>query len=135
MSTSSIQKAFETRLAAMSPDLSTAYENMAFTPANGTPYQKANLLPGAPDNSTIGQKHYIEVGVFQVTLMYPLGGGAKDARARAELTKTQFKRGTTMTQDGINIIVTRTPAIAPAFRSDDRYCIPVSITYQADISL
>jgi hypothetical protein len=135
MSTASIRKALETKLAALSPALATAYENFPFTPANGTPYQEAFLLPGAPNNAEMGAKNYIDVGVFQVTLKYPLGNGPAAAQARADLLKTHFKRGTTMVQDGINVLVIRTPAVAGGFPLGDRYCIPVSIYYQAHISL
>jgi hypothetical protein len=84
MSTVSIRKALEIKLAALSPSLATAYENAAFTPpAAGTPYQEAYLLPGRPDNAEMGAKNYLEVGVFQVTLKYPLGNGTADAQARA----------------------------------------------------
>jgi len=135
MSTASIRKALETKLAALSPAVSIAYENFPFAPVNGTPYQECFLLPGQPDNAEMGAKNYLEVGVFQVTLKYPLGNGPAAAQARAELIKAHFKRGTTMVQDGINVIVIRTPSVAGGFPLGDRYCIPVSIYYQAHISL
>lgn len=135
MSTASIRKALETRLAALSPAVATQYEGVAFQPVNGTPYQRANLLPGQPDNSEQGSQNYLEVGVFQVTLCYPLANGTGDVGARAELLRQHFKRGTTMTQDGINVIVIRTPAVAAGYPDGDRYKVPVSITYQAHVSL
>jgi hypothetical protein len=144
MSTVSIRKALESRLAALLPVLDSntaernngiAYENSPFTPVNGTPYQEVFLLPAQPDNGQMGSKNYIEVGLLQVNLCYPLGTGPAAAQARAELVKTHFKRGTTMVQDNINVIVIRTPQVSPGFRRDDRYIIPVSIYYQAHISL
>lgn len=128
-----IAKAFEDRLALMSPALSTASDNVDFTPIVGTPYQDVALLPASPDNSTQGPSHYKEVGLFQVTLCYPKGSGAGAARARAELIKTHFKRGTTMLESGLRIVVMQTPTISPAFIDGDRYKVPVSIFYQADI--
>lgn len=130
-----IAKAFEDRLDAMTPALSTAKDNTNFTPVVGTPYQETALLPAAPDNSTQGATHFKEIGLFQVMLCYPKGTGAGDARARAELIKTQFKRGTTMTESGLTIIVISTPTIAPAFIDGDRYKLPVSIFYQCDVNL
>lgn len=127
-----IAKAFEDRLALM-PALSTARDNVDFTPVVNTPYQDIALLPASPDNSTLGQSHYKEVGVFQVLLCYPKGTGAGAARARAELTKTHFKRGTTMLESGLRIVVMQTPTIAPAFIDGDRYKVPISIFYQSDI--
>lgn len=136
MSTESIRKALEVRLAALAPSIVTAYENVTFTPpAADVAYQQAFLLPGQPDNSEMGSTNYFDVGVFQVTLCYPIGNGPGAAQARAELLRLHFKRGTSLVQDGITVIVMRTPAVAGGFRRDDRWCVSVSITYQAHISL
>lgn len=128
-----IQQALEAHLAAMTPGLVTAYENVAFTPTTNVPYQKANLLPASPDNSTQGGGHYRELGIFQVSLYYPVGTASGNAKARAELIRTHFKRGTTLVKSGIKTIITHTPTIHPALPDDDRYVVPVSIRFQADI--
>lgn len=135
MSALKIRQALEKHLATLAPSISTAYENADFTPVNGVAYQRANLLPAAPDNSSMGDKYYRELGVFQVTLYYPVSTGPKDAYTRAESVKTLFKRGTTLTQGGVDVTIIFTPTINPAFYSDDRYCLPISIYYQADIFL
>lgn len=128
-----IQQALEAHLAAMTPALATAYENVAFTPTLNVPYQKANLLPASPDNSTQGSSHYREIGIFQVSLYYPAGTASGNAKARAELVRTHFKRGTTLVKSGVKTIITHTPSIHPALVDGDRYVVPVSIRYQADI--
>ena len=130
-----IAQAFEVKLAALSPALSTAFDNVDFTPVVGEPYQEAFLLPASPDNSSMGQKHYREVGLYQITLCYPKGTGAGAARARAELTKKHFKRGTTMENGGLKVIVIRTPTISPRFIDGDRYKLALSIYYQCDVNL
>lgn len=128
-----IRKAFEKKLATAVPNLSTAYENVAFTPVAGTPYQQVNLLPAQPDNSTLGGAFYREVGLFQVLLYYPNANGPLAAQMQAEVIKQLFKRGTSMVEGGITVNVIRTPAIAPAIQDVDRYVIPISIYYQCDI--
>ena len=134
MSLDKVRAALETALEAQDSSFATAWENTAFTkPANDVPYQKVNLLPAMPDNSTQGNKHYQEVGLMQVTLCYPQNAGPGDAQTRAVALRNYFKRGSTFTSGGVKTIVTRTPAIGPALIDDDRYCIPVSISYQADI--
>ena len=135
MSQESIRKALESRLKALTPTFPTAYENDKFKPTNGTDYQECALLPANPDNAVMGSGFYQELGVFQVVLKYRLGIGSKDIQTRAEAIRTHFKRGTTMLQDGITVIVKNTPAIASGFRDGDRWCVPVSISYQADINL
>lgn len=128
-----IRRALEKRLSAMSPALETAYENAAFTPVVGAPYQKVNLLPATPDNSIQGSTTYFERGIFQVMLLYPINTGANAAESHAELVKAQFKRGTSMTESGVTVNVITSPRLAPALVDGDRYCLPISITYQAQV--
>lgn len=130
-----IRKALEIKLAAMSPALATAYENANFIPVTGTPYQQVNLLLAQPDNQTMGSQFYRAVGVFQISLCYPINTGANAAQARAELLKTHFKRGTSMVETGLTVIVTQTPSITSGMVVGDRYILPISIFYQCDINL
>ena len=105
MSISSVRIALETKLATITPALSTAYENVPFTPVTGTPYQRAYLMPATPANPTMGDGYYREQGIFQVSLFYPLQAGPKTAADRAELIRAAFKRGTTLTTGGIGNFV------------------------------
>lgn len=129
-----IAQALESRLAAFTPAIAIAYENLPFAPVTGTPYLKANLLPASPDNSEMGSKNYFERGILQITLLYPNNAGAGVARAKAVAIREWFKRGTTLTASGVNVTVTNDPAIAPGFNDGDRYVLPISINYQAHIS-
>lgn len=134
MSLSIVRKALEVRLAALAPAISTAFENSAFTPVAGTPFQRVNLLPNTPDNSIQGASTYIETGLFQVTLCYPIGTGPAAAETQAQLTRAHFKRGNSMLNSGVTVIVTDTPRVSPALIDGDRYCVPVSVPWQAQIS-
>jgi len=111
----------------------TSRENRDFNPDVLTAWQKVDLLPASPDNTTIGQTHYLEVGLMQVTLHYPLNKGAGEALTKAEAIKAHFKRGTTIPHEGLQVIVTRTPSIAPALHDDKWYKVPISIFYQSDV--
>lgn len=133
MSQVTLRKSLETRLALM-PALATSYENVSYEPVTNTPFQRVNLLPATPDNSTLGDAHYIELGIFQVTLCYPKNTGANAAQARAELVKAHFPRGLGLTEGAITLTISRTPAIAPAYVNEAFYCIPVSIQYHAHIN-
>jgi len=134
MSLSIIRKALEQRLAALAPAIATAYENAPFVPAVGTPYQRVSMLPATPDNSTQGATLYLEIGIFQVTLMWPMGVGPSVMEDRAQLLRAHFKRGTSMVESGITVIVTKTPSVAPAFVDGDRFTVPVSIAFQAQVA-
>ena len=133
MSAKAIRAALEAQLSAINPALTTVWENSTVTPTSGTPYQRTNLLRANPDNPTIGTTHYRELGVFQVSLHYPLNAGPSPAETRAELVRTQFKRGTTLTSGGITVTIDGTPTIASGFVDGDRWVVPVSIPYWANI--
>ena len=135
MSQVTIRKALEKRLAAMPAALSTAYENVTFTPATGTPYQRANLLPNTPDNAVQGGKMYFDRGIFQVTLCYPMGTGPNTAESKAQAVRDWFWRGLSLVEGAITVHITDTPRISPALVDGDRFCVPVSVSYQAQINL
>ncbi len=133
MSIAKIRAALESRLSALSPPIATAFENMAFSPVPGMPFQRVNLLPARPENEVLGSGYFREVGIFQVTLCFPMNGGPAACQARAELLRSHFKRGTKVTNGGITTIVTTTPALSAGYVDGDRYCIPLSIRYRAEI--
>jgi len=126
----SIRAALETALNGMTPAISYAWENKAFIPLAGTPYAKVNLLPAQPDNSEYGS-NYVEQGIFQITLMYPLQTGPADAAARAELLRTTFARGNSFVSGGITVIINKTPEISLGSVDGDRWAVPVKIRWFA----
>lgn len=133
MSIVSIRAALETRLNSLTPALATAWEGVPYTPVTGTPYQQINLLLSATENPTLGDKMYRVTGFLQVLLCYPPGTGPKAASTRAELIRDWFPRGLGLSSGGIDVLIDRTPAIAPAIIDADRYRIPVTIYFSADI--
>lgn len=128
-----IRAALEEHLAAISPALATAYENVSFTPQTGTPYQRVFLLPAEPDNPTYGPGIYVEQGIFQVTLCYPLAAGPSAAAARAELVRTNFRRGVSLLKDGVTTTIQRTPEIGVSDSDDACYLLPVRIRWYANV--
>jgi Bacteriophage related domain of unknown function len=131
MSALLIRQALEVALAAMSPAMSTAYENVPFVPVNGTPYQRAYIMMTEPDNPEMGA-YTQDMGFMQVSLCYPLDTGPADALARAELIRSTFKRGYSFTASGIVVTVERTPEIGPAMLEEDRFVIPVRIRFYSN---
>lgn len=133
MSIVKIRAALETRLSAMSPAIATAWEGVPYTPVTGTPYQQVNLLIADSENPTLGDAMYRQTGILQVMLAYPPGTGPKAAATRAELVRDWFPRGLGLSSGGQNVLIDRTPSIAPALIDGDRYRVPVSIYFTADI--
>lgn len=132
MSVVKIRAALETALNAMSPAVSTAWENHSFTPVTGTAYQRVNVLFASPENIEFGSRHR-EVGYMQVTLMYPLQIGTSTVAARAELLRTTFYRGASFTNGGVAVVIDQTPEVSPGGVEGDRYAIPVKVRFYANI--
>ena len=133
MSIVNIRAALETRLNAISPSIATAWESVPYTPVTGTPYQQVNLVIADTQNPTLGDGMYRIIGFLQVLLCYPPGTGPKAASARAELIRNQFQRGLGLSSGGTDVLIDRTPTIAPAIIDGDRYRLPVTIYFSADI--
>jgi hypothetical protein len=137
MSITAIKTALESKLNALTPALATAWEGISFVPVTGTPYQQVNILPSDTLNPSIGDGHYREKGILQITLCYPLKSpnetGTKPTLQRADLLCSHFKRGTTITNSGINVLIHKTPSKSQCFIDGDRIRIAISIYWQADI--
>ena len=127
-----IKKAFEKRLATLTPSIATAYEGVSFTPTTA-PYQRVVLVPNQPLNPTMGSEHYREAGSFQVFLNYPANKGSAEALARAQQIRLLFKRGTTLIEDVTEVKILTTPQISGTSVQVDRLVIPVLISYIADV--
>lgn len=133
MSIVKIRAALENHLANMSGALDISYENAQFTPTAGTAFQVVNLLPATVVNPSIGAELHRELGIFQVTLHYPINVGPANCATMAENIRTRFKRGTTMTVDGVTVMIDSTPSIARGIIDGDRWIVAVSIPYMANI--
>ena len=128
-----IRTALEEKLNLLTPSIATAWENVPFVPVTGTAYQQINLMISDTINPTLGDSHYRIKGFMQVLLNYPANTGAKAASTRADLLVNHFKRSTSLSNGGITVIIDKTPSIAPAIINGDRYKIPVSIYFTAEI--
>jgi len=133
MSINSIRTALESGIAGMSPTIATVWENTEYTPVTGTPYQRLYLLSADPGNNEFGPIH-LEQGIFQVSLFYPLGAGTAAAAARAELIRTTFKRFNTFSSGGVDVNIHKTPHIKQARRDEDRWMLPIDISYFAHLT-
>lgn len=134
MSIAAVKIALEKQVKAISGTMSTGWENTSYSPpVDGSAYQLIHLLPATPDNPTFGTKFYREVGLMQITLSYPLDGGAGKAYAKAEAIRAGFTRGDSFTQAGVTVIIAATPTVGPGMNQADRYVLPVRIRYFANI--
>ena len=131
MSAVAIRSALEAALAAMTPALSTSWENVPYSPVVGTAYQRVHVLFAEPSNPEIG-RFTQERGFLQVQLVYPLGSGRAAAATRAELIRASFYRGRALTASGVTTTIEKTPEIAPARFEDDRYILTIRVRFFAN---
>lgn len=111
----------------------TAYQNASYQVVSGVPYQLINLTTFKPDEPTQGGGYYREHGVFQVTLVYPVGTGIGSILTRAELIRSYFKKGLTLSNSGVTTTIDVTPEFGYLQGSSDNISLPVKIGYRADI--
>jgi hypothetical protein len=134
MSNVNIRRAIEKKLALLTPALSTAYENLTFTPVANVPYQRVNLLLADPEDLVKGRGLTKLQGIAQITLFYPQGNGTKDAGERAELVKAHFKPLQTLLEGSTEVQITDTARIATGYPDGDRYVVPISIPWYCYIT-
>lgn len=136
MSQPRIREALESRLntwaAAQSPAVPVAWQNKDYTPTIGVRYVRAYLLSGDAQNPIFGAQHRRLVGLMQVDVVAPTGTGMAASEALAESLCAQFKRGTTLTQDGLTVVMDASPSIGPTLIEEGWVVLPVSIRYRAD---
>jgi hypothetical protein len=129
----SIRAAFEKRLKTIASPLPIAYENVEFKrPASGT-FFEFFLMPATPVDAVMGSEFYFEVGIAQITLIFPGGKGAGPAEGKAQVVRELFPMNLTLVEDGISIIVTGTPAQARGYPDGGDWRVPVSVSWQAQI--
>lgn len=139
MSIAKVRAALETRLGTLAPALSSAFENKAFEPVAGTPYQRVYVLPAR--TLSVGQDLRTRqlTGIFQVSLFYPINtyqgaSGITAVQTRADLLCAHFAAGTRLIFQGVRVNVDEPPSISTGFPDGDRFVVPVSIRYIAFIS-
>lgn len=130
----SITEALLAQLATLvlSPVLPIAYPNVTFTPP-AAGYLRATPVPNIANQVTLGSsgKNRFE-GLFQVDVFLPQNAGISTVLEKAGAVAAHFKRGTTLTRDGINVRITRPPEVRPHLQSPPYVQVPVMIRYQAD---
>lgn len=126
-----IRAALEQRLDALTPKLPIAYENIPFTPVDGQPYLRAFLIPNTPVDHGIAFDVKEWRGLFQISVMYPLGSGSRDAADQAELLAAHFAPYLEILSGDMKVMVFASPDIASGFPDDGRWHVPVTVAWRA----
>lgn len=130
MSDQAINAALAARLQVLG--MPTAFENASFTPAVGALYLEENFLPG--ETTPVGvasTSSDVFTGIYQVTVLAPLGGTKGPGMAAAKQVAEHFPRGMRLTHaSGLKVTILRASQ-GPGFKRNDRWAIPVSIRYRS----
>ena len=133
MSQTIIRRALEKKVAtwATAAGIPVAYENVGFV-AHATAYARVNLLPAQTLSQTLDKLHRGYSGVFQVTLVMPIGAGPAAAETLAASLAAAFPPQTVIVESGVTVYITEPMSPAPAIQDEDRYLVPVSCPYVAN---
>lgn len=123
-----IEGALLTRLSVMPGVPSIAVENIDFKPDAGTLYFRTTLLPAPTVQASLGSSGMdVSEGILQVDIFIPDGQGKSP---QADAVADWFKRGTVLTQNSLSVRIV-SASIAPGFKDETFYIIPVEIRWQA----
>lgn len=134
MSQKLVRAALESRLAtwaaARVPALPIAWENVAAGQA--LPYLRVNLLPARTTADTLDGAHRAYRGVFQVSVVTPIGAGPALAETIAAEIADLFPVNLRLPSGVLTVQVTSPASAAPALQHEHDFTVPVSLTYRAD---
>lgn len=128
MSTQVLRGLLQTQLMTLGWVGQTVWEKKHFTPTPGVPYQRVNTLFAEPNSYSLGTSAQ-ERGIFQVTLYFPLNGGAAVSTERAEAIRTAFPKNLRLLGLGRLVKVMRKPEITELGPEGDRELTQVRIRF------
>ena len=132
MSIIKAEKAVRRHLLTLSPQLPTALEAIPFTAPTGM-YQRLQFVVNPPTDPTFGNYYHRENIQVQIFVADKLDVGTAGAITRAQTLRDLFHKGLTLVEDGVRMIILRTPQIAGATVAGDRVIVPVLIPLTVEI--
>lgn len=131
MNNGAIHKALTRKLeniaAAMA--LPVAWENTPFTPPTAGVYIEENFLPAESEDVFVQGTKAIRRGVYQVTVVYPLGKGTQAAAALADKIAEAFPNNAIIDPVNPALFVNGFSDVFTGITDDRAYRVPVSIPY------
>ncbi len=137
-----LQSALNNALAEAFPMTPIAWENAGYidpmnpditAPVVGTPYFRVFLLPAETDVITLGPSPYQErKGIFQVSVLHPLGVGFGPPKDTVVEVVTAFKVGTVFTYNTLRVICDKVWPSSGRKEDNAWYHVPVNIRYHCE---
>tara|TARA_R110000824_G_scaffold96537_4_gene231128 strand:+ start:5322 stop:5735 length:414 start_codon:yes stop_codon:yes gene_type:complete len=111
-----------------------AWENTVYTPIIGGNYFRPSILPASTEQAGLGSAGLDEhIGIYQVDVYTEAGKGRRGAEFNADAVADHFKRGTSLTYNGVVVRLGDTSRSAGII-DGDRFVISVSINYSAHVA-
>lgn len=108
-----------------------AWENVTYEPVMGTLYLRPTNIPGDTTQATMGDSGQdFTIGIYQVDVFAPSGGGKNSAVVMADLVADQFKRGSDLTYN-TRVVTVTSARRGVASQEDGWYMLPVEIVYKS----
>lgn len=130
-----IRYALESRLKtwadAQSPAIPVAWQNVPFTPPV-TRYLRAFLLPAETVTQTLDGDHRRYTGVFQVSILVPVGNGPGAGETIAEAIEALYPADLVLGDTSFDLYIVSPMSVYPSLQDSDWYTIPVSCQYRVD---
>lgn len=130
---SNIRAALDTILNtyATAQSVDVAWQNTGYTPGPDA-YLEPFLLPAESGTVGIEATGSIDyIGLYQVNVVCPKGGGTVESRTLVDGLLTAFARTTSETVSGQKVSIVKSWASPALDRNDAWYVVPVSIRYRS----
>jgi hypothetical protein len=121
-----IQAALDTKLSTLS-GTPIAFPNIPYEPQSGTTYVRANFLPSETEQASMGDNGKdLTTGLYRLSLVIPKGSGRP---TQLDTLGDLFKRGTTLTHNGVKVRVRAVSIGSPLDTDSAWYSIPVTVNF------
>ena len=112
-----------------------AYHNVKFTPKAEEVYLKSHILPSVTRSLTLSGDHTLYAGLYQVTVVTPLGGGVRICNDIYKELKNVFKINDRNTLDGVEFVQQTSPIhTTQGFVEDVTFTYPMWWEYRSDVT-
>ncbi len=116
----------------LSPAMPIAWPNVDYTPGDDG-YLRVDHLPNTTAQATLGttgkNRHR---GIFQIAVHWPKGQGRTKPTDAADSIIAWFKRGTSLTENGVIVRVDAPPSLGPSMVDGEFFMMPISVPYTAE---
>ena len=131
MSHRKISAALSSRLNTLTDAPPIAFENVPFTPVDGTTWLRESYLPA--NSATVGLEPGGSTdftGVYQISIYTPLDDYKLESHQLIDSITSHFERGTVLTFDGQAVVVEQVN-VSQGLASGGWWLMPVSVNWRA----